>query len=68
MLTYAAGSAEVLRSPLLYISNVRSTSTGGLMIELGGTSGSWQPIEMDAQHFPLPQADFFQFFFKFSIL
>ena len=31
----AAGKAEVLRSPLLYITNVRSTSTGGLMIELG---------------------------------
>jgi hypothetical protein len=34
------------------------------MIELGGTSGSWQPIEMDAQHFPLPQADFCPFNFS----
>jgi hypothetical protein len=30
-----AGKAEVLRSPLLYITNVRSTSTGGLLIALG---------------------------------
>ena len=52
------GQAEVLRSPLLYITNVRSTSTGGLMIELG-SSGAWEPIEMDAQHFPLPQLQHF---------
>ena len=54
----AGGKAEVLRSPLLYISNVRSTSTGGLLIELGD-GHLFEPIEMDAQQFPLPQLQHF---------
>ncbi|EKX37115.1 hypothetical protein GUITHDRAFT_165557 [Guillardia theta CCMP2712] len=52
------GRAQVFRAPLPYIKNVRSTSTGGLLVEI---RGDWEPIELEAVRYPIAELrEFFE--------